>query len=209
VRWRSLHLRWAAANALSGVLVGLSSALLGPTITPVDLLILGGLQWLVIRQYGTPPWWIVATAVGAFIGLLLGFPLFAVIQEGTGALAAAAGLSDSAVVLPPLAATFAVGGAVMGVAQVRVLRVPRPTAIRWVLASAVGLAAYAVAALFLGATVYVLLIPFGIDTFGLEGGQALVGAVGGALGGALYGIITAVVLHEPISPSSSDLTAMS
>jgi len=196
--WGSLQVEWVAANATAGVLAALCSVLFGPTIAPVDLLILGLLQWVVIRRYGANAWWIVATTLGAFLGLLLGFPLFAVIQQGTGSIAAVMGLSDSAVVLPPLAATFAVGGTIMGLGQARVLPLAGTAARRWVLANAIGLAAYAVTALFLGATTYVLLIPIGIGGLGLEGGQALVGATGGALGGALYGLITAIVLSASL-----------
>jgi hypothetical protein len=159
------------ANAVAGLLVALCSVLLGPSIAPVDLIVLGLLQWLAIRNRGVSAWWIIASAVGAFIGLILGFPLFGFIEQKTGGIAAVMNLSDSFVVLPPLAATFAVGGAVMGLAQLRVRRSTRSTPRRWVFASMLGFAAYAVIALFLGATAYELLIPFGASDLRLESSQ--------------------------------------
>lgn len=191
---RALAVRWILANGVAGLVVAICSVLLGPVIAPLELIFLGLVQWLVLRNRGVSAWWVVATALGAFIGLLLGFPLFALIQQATGAVAAVMSLSDSFVVLPPLAATFAVGGALMGLAQVRMLPRTRSTTRRWVIASVLGFAAYAVAALFLGATAYEVLLPVGASDFGLETSQLLVGTIGGALGGVVYGLATAFAL---------------
>lgn len=120
----SFWLLWLAAFLgfpISGLVTNL---IVGPVNDPVRGLIAGALtgavigitQWLVLRsRLPLPVWWILATAIGAAIGMALGVAFFGTETSGT-----------------PLLIRALITGLAIGIAQYVLLRPVLPEAILWI-----------------------------------------------------------------------------
>ena len=175
-------LQWVLASTV-GVVVGMFTGaifVLGPYDGPREPvgyglvgivlgIVVGVLQWLVLRRrVSGAGWWVLASAAGGYGTLQAGFMPFSTSLQSFGVY-----LSWTRVV--------ALGGAVTGTLQWLVLRGQVSRAGWWVLASTVGWG--------LGVTV-ARAFPWGVDTADAVGALVVTGAILGALtGGALVWLL--------------------
>ncbi len=137
MRWTFL-LWWMLANTVGGAIIGALEEGGFQFFATLFLtgFVLGIAQWLVIRPYiGHTGWWVIASSVGWFLGILLNIMATGILNYIVQLLWAVGGLWEVFwlnLVHEPVTA------AVLGVAQWFVLRRHIQHAGRWILASAVG-----------------------------------------------------------------------